>query len=575
MTVRVSAAALLASLLLCTGWARSLDGANFQITGVVVSERGGGPVAGAHITASASGQATGGRRGFPRRGQGDDANQPSAETDAAGRFVLKVPSAGSWQVYGYAHGYRRQAFERHENFLAGVVLSATTPTYDLRFSLEPDSAISGFVLDEAGEGVRNARVALLAAEAPGVEVTEAGNAMRGATMTDDRGHYEFAELAPGEYNVEVQAQPWYAAGAPGRQMMGGGGGAAAADPVLDVVYPPVYFPGAPERSAAEAISVRHGEVRQADFHLVPIPATHLRMPLPAGIEGRGQVFPQIERVTNEGNPFVSTSIQTDTRGQIDVGGLSPGLYRVTLRGQGGGQTPSFLRVPEGAARTLDLSAAMPVCELTLRFEGAAADTGRLQVVLADVDTGATFRSYGQGGLQRRRGSPANGGGGEQPPAEDDRKLDVPPGKYRVTLGGSADVYLAGIATKGQSTGGRVVTVSDGSSVLTLKLAEGRATVRGVATEGGVPLLGAMVMLVPATFGQVDSIPVLRRDETNTDGSFLMEEVIPGDYILVAIDNGWGVNWHDSATLARYLVRGTPLRVGGGASVAQDVVALAP
>ena len=71
--------------------------------------------------------------------------------------MLKVPSAGSWQVYGYAHGYRRQAFEQHENFLAGVVLSATAPTYDLRFSLEPDSAISGFVLDEAGEGVRNAR----------------------------------------------------------------------------------------------------------------------------------------------------------------------------------------------------------------------------------------------------------------------------------------------------------------------------------------------------------------------------------------------------------------------------------
>ncbi len=574
MKVRASSAALLASLLFGTGWARALDGAGFEITGVVVSERGGGPVAGAHITATASGQAVGGRRGFPRRGQGDDANQPSAETDAAGRFVLKVPSAGSWQVYGYAHGYRRQAFERHENFLAGVVLSATAPTYDLRFSLEPDSAISGFVLDEAGEGVRNARVALLAAEAPGADVTETGNAMRGSTMTDDRGHYEFAELAPGEYNVEVQAQPWYAAGAPGRQVLGSGGGASTPDPVLDVVYAPVYFPGATERSAAEVISVRHGEVRQADFHLAPIPATHLRMPLPAGSESRGQVFPQIERVTNEGNPFVSTSIQTDARGQIDVGGLSPGLYRVTLRGQGGAQTPSFLRVTAGAARTLDLSAAMPVCELTLRFEGAAADTGRLQVVLTDVDTGATFRSFGQGGLQRRRGAPANGGG-EQQPSEDERKLDVPPGKYRVTLGGNADVYLAGIVTKGQSTGGRVVSVSDGGSVLTLKLASGRATVRGVATKAGAPLLGAMVMLVPASFGQVDSIPVLRRDETNTDGSFLIEEVIPGDYILVAIDNGWGVNWHDPATLARYLVRGTPLRVGGGANVAQDLVALAP
>ena len=73
-------------------------------------------------------------------------------------------------------------------------------------------------------------------------------------------------------------------------MLGSGGGASTFDPVLDVVYAPVYFPGATERSAAEVISVRHGEARQADFHLAPIPATHLRMPLPAGSENRGQVF---------------------------------------------------------------------------------------------------------------------------------------------------------------------------------------------------------------------------------------------------------------------------------------------
>ena len=69
MKVRASSAALLTSLLFGTGWAKALDGAGFEITGVVVSERGGGPVAGAHITATASGQAVGGRRGFPRRGR--------------------------------------------------------------------------------------------------------------------------------------------------------------------------------------------------------------------------------------------------------------------------------------------------------------------------------------------------------------------------------------------------------------------------------------------------------------------------------------------------------------------------
>lgn len=566
MSIRCRFPPALASLLLL--WsvsARAAENATFQITGVAISERGGAPVAGAHILATRSGQAVGGRRGFPRRNGGGDADELSAETDANGRFALAVPSAGSWQVYGYARGFRRQGFARHENFLAGVVLTAAAPTYDLRFTLEPDSTISGTVLDEAGEAVRNARVALLVADA-----SDGAGAMRGSTITDDRGHYEFAELAPGEYNVEVQAQPWYAAS--GRALLGGGGGGggtSGSDPVLDVVYAPVYFPGGTERSAAEVLSVRHGEAREADFHLTPIPATHLRIPLPGGggDPARGQIFPQIERVTNEGNPFVSTSMQTDALGGIDVGGLSPGLYKVTLRGQAGQQTPSFVQVGAGAGRTVDLSAAMPVCELAVHFEGAA-NPERVEVMLREVDTGATFRSYAGGGLQRRQGAR----GGEPPPAE--RTLEVPPGRYGVTLSGNPDVYLAGIVAKGQETSGRVVTVSEGSSLLTLKLGQGRASVRGIATRDGKPLLGAMVMLVPTTFGQAESIPVLRRDETNTDGSFLMDEVIPGDYILLAIDNGWGVNWHDPPTLARYLIHGTPLTVAGGAGVSQDVVAVA-
>ena len=548
----------------------ALAGDVYRITGVAISEQTGAPVPQCHITAMRSGQTPTGP-GQRLQGRAEAGSRsPSAETDAQGHFALDVPGAGSWQVYAFGRGFRLQAFDRHENFFSSVVLTPAKPTYNLRLLLEPDSVVSGTVLDEAGEAVRNARVTLLVAPPPAADPAESARGVRSSAVTDDRGRYEFADLAPGDYMVEVQAEPWYAIGAPGRRF-GGNQTDASTDPVLDVVYPQVYFPGVTERASAEILSLHHGESRVADFHLTPVPATHLRIaPPPSDGPQRGQFFPQVERVSNEGNPFVNTSVQIDRNGQIDVGGLSPGLYRVNLRGPGGQQSPSFFRVSGTSSRSLDLSSAIPVCELTLHFESSSSsiDTTRLQVIFRDVDTGATFTSYGQGGLQRR---PA-------PSGEDkrgaERTLDVPPGRYRVVLNGSSEIYLVGLSAKGETSSGRVLTVGSGGTTVTLTVAEGRALVRGVASQDGNPQVGAMVLLVPAAYGQVGSLQVLRRDQTNTDGSFEIANVIPGEYILLAI-NSWTVNWHDPATLAGFLVHGIPLTLASGSTAKQDLAAQKP
>ncbi len=480
-----------------------------------------------------------------------------------------VPSAGSWQLYARGHGFRQQAFDRHENFFSAVVLTPGEPTYDLTFRLEPDSAIAGNVLDEAGEPVRNAHVTLVEAGTSNPDLGEDTGRVRSSTATDDRGHYEFADLAPGEYKVEVQAEPWYAAGAQARRFANTG--AAPTNPSLDVVYPQTWFPGVTDRQSGEVLSLHHGDIRQANFNLTPAPATHLHIGSPtAGGQGspRGQIFPQIERISSDAIPFVNSSMRIDQQGQIDIGGLSPGLYRVTLQGDGGQQAPVFLRVPGGAQHTLDMSSTIPVADLNIHFEDDAG-AGSVQVILTDVDSGTSFVSYGQGGFQRRRNADIVA------PQGGDRKLEVLPARYRVTLRGDGDIYLAGLAIKNKPVAGRIVTLPNGSTTLTLKLARGRAAVRGIALAGGKPIAAAMVMLVPATFGQPESIPVLRRDQTNTDGGFLIENILPGDYILLAIDRGWAVNWRDPATLARYLIHGVPVALQANATLKQDLAAQTP
>ena len=69
--------------------------------------------------------------------------------------------------------------------------------------------------------------------------------------------------------------------------------------------------------------------------------------------------------------------------------------------------------------------------------------------------------------------------------------------------------------------------------------------------------------------------MLRQDQTNTDGSFDVANIIPGQYILVAIDHGWQINWGDPSTLRRYLMQGAPVELKSSAIVKQNIIAQAP
>ena len=53
----------------------------------------------------------------------------------------------------------------------------------------------------------------------------------------------------------------------------------------------------------------------------------------------------------------------------------------------------------------------------------------------------------------------------------------------------------------------------------------------------------------------------RRDQSDLDGSFSLANVIPGSYTIVAIENGWDLDWSEPAVLAHYLVHGQTLEVG--------------
>jgi hypothetical protein len=159
----------------------------------------------------------------------------------------------------------------------------------------------------------------------------------------------------------------------------------------------------------------------------------------------------------------------------------------------------------------------------------------------------------------------------------DSTLDLPPGQYEVSFAGrGSDTYLTGLNAQGAELNGRTLTLHENAAAtLTLRTASGHATVTGIATINGKPAIGAAVLLVPAGLDDPGSFTRLARDQTNTDGSFDLQNVIPGQYILIAIDHGWQVNYADPSTLGRYLTRGTPLDLRSSSEVQQKIEAQQP
>ena len=69
----------------------------------------------------------------------------------------------------------------------------------------------------------------------------------------------------------------------------------------------------------------------------------------------------------------------------------------------------------------------------------------------------------------------------------------------------------------------------------------------------------MIVLVPKN--PEANLDRFRRDQSDLDGSFVLKNVIPGTYTIVAVEDGWELDWARAAALSPYLERGQTIEVG--------------
>jgi len=314
---------------------------------------------------------------------------------------------------------------------------------------------------------------------------------------------------------------------------------------LDVAYPTTYFNGATDAAAATPVRVAGGDRLQVDVHLSPVPALHLLVHVPAegpqGISVTGfqkRVFDSLEPVETEGMQFVSPGVYEFT-------GVPAGRYTVQSQdGNTGRQRQSAEIDVLKDGEELDTSASEPAASVKLSLKMPRDEPLPKEIYLALQDAQQRIVAYAQVDA-----------------AGQVLFEDVAAGQYTILVNAVAKRYtVVRTVSQGSAVSGHELNVAAGASVeLRVHVAEGVVSVHGFAKRGGKPMAGVMIALIPKD--PESHLDMFRRDQSDSDGSFVLPGVIPGFYTLVAVEDGWGFPWRQPGALARYVKHGQDLTIG--------------
>jgi hypothetical protein len=471
----------------------------------------------------------------------------SFETGDDGRFDFGGIPLGKYELSAAKRGYLTQSYQQHDEFSTAIAVGPERISEGLVFHLLPQAIFYGAIIDEAGEPIRRAQVRLYEdRERDGIRSTQ----QRQTAITDDRGMYEIGNIPPGNFFLSASAQPWYAG--PGNRLPSGvflGRQAGAVNSALDVAYPLTFYPDANNSDDAIPIPIRGGERIEANMTLNAQHAMRLQLPHVSSRDG-GFGVSMAQTVFGQLEPM-PTSMQLNNDGGMEISGVLPGQYEVTVTHSEGASPPVTTHftadIADGATQLAADSGG-----------GEATVSGRV----TSLDRKIRFAGISLVALHARRNyfAPLNDAG--------DFTLQVPPGEYQV-VGQIPQMYLASVTSPDTLVKGRMLQLKAGSAAkLEIVAGNGYGQVEGVAQRNGHPSSGVMVLLAPED--AKDNQILFRRDQSDSDGSFLLFNVIPGRYRLLAIDDGWEVDWADPNVLAAYLKKSVAVQVHAHDEVTQMV-----
>jgi protocatechuate 3,4-dioxygenase beta subunit len=498
---------------------------HFRIAGTIVGASEGYPLSRARVSLQ-------------------DVKKPQSQiftiTGDNGHFEFTNLHAGKYSLQGAKRGYITATYDQHEQFSTAIVTGAGVDTENLTLRLVPTAVLTGHVFDESGEPVRTATVTLWRDDhSAGV-----GRTVRyRGDVSDDQGSFEFAPLNAGTYFVSVVAKPWYAVHPLSIRQAGMPDASASVDRSLDVLYPPTYYAGATEVEDASPILIRGGDHLDLDIHLAPVPTLHVILRSPPQEGGQGFRVPMLFKHDFDGQEqAIQPDVQMPAPGVFEIT-AAPGKYELRLAQRNNEPSQSSeIEIGEDD-QELDASAGQTASNISAKVElvGETALPPQMAVALRN----AQHRVVAWGAVSSTR---------------EVTFADVVPGNYEVVAAGGPHAYsVVAMIVNGSPVSGHSFTVPAGANLaLSLSVIGGTADVNGLAQRVGKGAAGAMIVLVP---GNPDANHELfRRDQSDLDGTFTFHSVIPGTYTVIAIENGWDLDWSKTAVISRYIAHGQRLIV---------------
>lgn len=524
---------VLVFVLICVpaGWAQegkppAGHAGKFRIAGTAVEGQTQTPVSGAQVTIG--------------KAQTSDVIQ-TAMTTPSGKFQFDGLEAGKYWLRAQAKGFAQQALDEHNGFFTAVVVGrAGIDSEHLAFRLRRDAAIAGGVYDDANEPVRDALVRLYA-RSP--EQGVGAIAFRGQRTTNDEGHYRFGHLGPGTYYIVVETQPWYARNGSTVTMVDGVQKIEEGDRTLDVAYAVTYYAGATEASGATPVELRPGDDVTANVTLTPVAAVRVRIHK-TETDNSGFTANLKPTIFGSAGTPLGTHLTTIEPGEVELGGVPPGEYELEVVDFG----PS--------SRTTTAQVSLHKDELLSADENGsfAHVRGTLKLENGDLKGSHAFLQL----------SNRVGGDVLAAPVSDTGEFEftfqpVRPGVYELRVGNVADAHVSSVSASGAKVTGREVEIAAESSVqMNVTMRKGVGRVDGTALLAGKAMAGMMVILVPENFEHNASL--FRRDQSDLDGTFTLRAVVPGKYTVVAIQDGWDLDWMDPDVLRSFLKGGEKIEV---------------
>jgi hypothetical protein len=306
-----------------------------------------------------------------------------------------------------------------------------------------------------------------------------------------------------------------------------------------VAYPIAFFDSTTDEGSATGIKVTGGSREEANINLHAVPALRLLVLGPARQDG-SLANPELR------TSVFGTQIRTESNGLVPGTEanlfdftVAPGRYELAQ-----GDPPRIVELDATTSQQIDPSLGRPTVAVsgTLLTPNGSGLPESLSVMLTP-DEGS------------QSGAPLQANC-----AKGSFTFDaVRSGSWRlIALATGKTLAVSSIKAGKKTQDGDLFSVAEKPLQLEVLVTVGETRVEGFAKKLGKGLAGVMIVLVPRN--PTAHSDQFRRDQSDSDGSFALRDVAPGEYTVVAIDDGWELDWARPEVIARYLSKGVAVTV---------------